>query len=531
MPPNPVESLGQEETRLAEFCPSQVTARELVLFCTVLLLALASLLRSAGEPRAPNSFLSPQHITAPPLPIARPCSEHNTSSVPTDREGTNKSAVPPNEDVGLKPDTDSLLPAVRDGMREIPFGQVWKRWDAPHGANHMTWLVTGARLVVKERRLLVKSNADRPLDLAVRSGSTTPFLAEAASPPPCTHALSTALVSTSAYAASWNNFWHFNADDFFLMTHVLMNEHAAGAAGPLASPSLFLSPPFSVLDTVAHVVPPFDPLRNVSRFINDEVRAFFGASPLADAPTSIFWLRGGGVPPHGDPGADAKLAAARESTHPPDERVVCIDRLYVGSDTQCALNNVMDAAGANRDECESVYRMFRAAVAKTLGEPEGTTMELRVAPRERPRVFLVDRGEGPVQGKRISNLSAALAEVRGTLNARIGVGGFDLTRAECSTFAETARWWGRATIVILARGACQANMPLTRDGGGILWIGPCGDDMPQLRPMPTYFFTEVYHPPVVPGGEGGQCNSLDIVLPPGGLGAALGRLLDKAWGR
>ena len=507
--PLPTADDGVEAARLEAFCPSTTSPRELILVLSVALLLALVVLRGGGSGAGVGVRLPPQPpgaavasvLVPPPLTPPPP---------------------PPPLQAPLAPPSPLSL-----GARDVPFGQVWSRWDEPHGARHMTWLVTGARLVVAERRLLVKSNAARPLDLAVRAGSTKEYLFESPDPPRCTHALATGLVSTSVYAPSWNNYWHFNVDDFFLMMHVLMNEHAAGAAGPRAPPSLFMSAPFSVLDAETAAVPPFLPNASLPRFINDEVRFFFGAEPLGegappleDWPNAVFWLRSvGGEFPEGD-----ALLAERSASAPRDERVICFDRLYVGSDTQCAMNNVVDANTADRGECESVYRMFRAAVATMLGGAEGAAMESRVGPRERPRVVLVDRGSGHVQGKQITDLPAARAEVRSVLDARYGSDGADFELHACSDFDSTARWWATATVVIMTRGACQANMPLTRDGGGVLWIGPCGDDLPQLRPMPAYFATEVLHPPVTSGPV--HCNAANITLPAGMLGGALRRLLD-----
>ena len=408
----------------------------------------------------------------------------------------------------------AALPIADFSARSIPFGQVWSRWDVPHGARHMTWLITGARLIVGKRQLVVKSNADRPLNLAVRTGSTSAFLAEMSEPPPCTHVLATGLISTSVSSVDWNNFWHFNADDFFLLLHALVNEHAAGAAGVHAPPSLFMSPPFSVRDSADYShIPPFEVANNLSRFINDEVRTFFGQTPFSDAPNAVFWLRGGGP-------EDTKLSRGGGTE---DARVVCFDRVYLGSDTQCAVIGVMDAADANRDECQGVYRMFRAAVAKMLGGEEGSTMLRPVSRQERPRVYFVDRTPENSHAKRITNLSEALVELRAVLTERFGAGEFDFEVVFCADFASTARWWSRATLVIMTRGACQANMPLLRDEGGLLWIGPCGDDNPQLNPQPKYFATEVYHPPVIAP----NCNFADLTVSAKGLGAALSNLLAR----
>ena len=169
----------------------------------------------------------------------------------------------------------AALPIADFSARSIPFGQVWSRWDVPHGARHMTWLITGARLIVGKRQL-VKSKADRPLNLAVRTGSTSAFLAEMSEPPPCTHVLATGLISTSVSSVDWNNFWHFNADDFFLLLHALVNEHAAGAAGVHAPPSLFMSPPFSVRGSADYShIPPFEVANEQSEPLHQRRGAYF----------------------------------------------------------------------------------------------------------------------------------------------------------------------------------------------------------------------------------------------------------------
>lgn len=252
------------------------------------------------------------------------------------------------------------------------------------------------------------------------------------------------------------------------------------------------------------------------------MRAFFGGSALADAPNEIFWLK----PAAGAVGADDPLLKARVS----DPRVVCIDRLYVGSDTQCALNHEMDAPAANRAECESAYKMYRRSTAKLIGGADEAAMLSPIARGEMPRICFVDRVERK-SGKAIVNLQDVLAALRARLVLRFGEGHFVLETVTCESFVQSVRWWAHATIVIMSRGACQANMPLTRDGGGLLWIGPCVTDLPQMAPMPRYFHVEVYHPPMdAELVRNGQCNARDYAVPPDALASAFDSLLARVHG-
>ena len=91
-------------------------------------------------------------------------------------------------------------------------------------------------------------------------------------------------------------------------------------------------------------------------------------------------------------------------------------------------------------------------------------------------------------------MGSAFSAVSSLLAARFGVGNFDFATVECLGFLHTNSWWTSATIVIITRGACQANIPFGRDASGLLYIDPCDMEVmqPQLNPVPDYFITRVH---------------------------------------
>lgn len=255
-----------------------LSARELVLLLTCLVLAsvvyftLSSHAAAGSLMRTTSASIVPV-AAAVPAAGAAPATAAAPGAVPApDRIAALESALAAREaeSAALAQQLATGSSAVDSASslidRGIPFGQVWERWDAPHGASHKSWLVQSARLVVAERRVVVKSDADRPLSLPVRDGDTSAFLFEAADPPACTSWLATGFLATSPFAMDWNNYWHFNVDDFFLMLHVIMNEHAHGTGGPRAPPSVFLAVPFGHRES-GNIVVPYSLTENVTRFM------------------------------------------------------------------------------------------------------------------------------------------------------------------------------------------------------------------------------------------------------------------------
>lgn len=412
-------------------------------------------------------------------------------------------------------------------LRHIPFGTIWQRWDDPHGSDHKTWIVQDARIIMQDRKLVIRGSLNREIKLSVRGGIIS--VHDTQSPPSCTHHVPTGIVDIHTDDNLPFNYWHFNIDNFYLLFHTMMGEFATGLYHDTVNNILDKkfeqslqnhsksSIQLGIGAIFASTVPSDQRLRSYGQyfgltefsftdfvkkqvnFTSQEIAAFFKGNTLGD----IIWL---------NKPQDSEF----------DDRVVCIDRLYVGPDRQCALLNEVDAS-ADKGECHSVFKLWKAIVVEILGLEEEKTAP--VVKSTRPDIILVGRSASS-HGKRITNVDDVIARVRSDLDLRFE-GNYSFREELCENFIQTATWWTQATIIIVTRGACQANMPLTRNGGGVLWIGPCQVDMPQIFPLPDYYHTVVYHPPVV---NSEQCNWIDFQMPVTEFLASFDHLLDLVHG-
>ena len=406
--------------------------------------------------------------------------------------------------IGNRQSSTSGLLGGTLGERDEPYGSTWQRVDSsqPERA-HQTWLLLNARVVLATGTVVLKGATNRTLSLPVRHNVNVRGVLESTNPPKCSCALAVGFLYSEGDNAikDWNNFWHFNADEFFPVLHTLSGELAAGTIGPHGLPSIFLVDK----GTKGEKALPF-PRRY--HFVREEVQEYFNPDiSLIDAAAYGLTLLG-------------------EIRRLDEDRVICIDRLYVGGDRQCATHHDKPDDSISKAECHSHYKVLRNSVWRGLGVMDKAGEPLsQVAPvnsATRPSVVVVTRTSSERHGKAIINEADLEKSIESQFMTRFGVENYDFSREECQGFKHTVDWWTRATIIVMTRGACQANIPFGRDGSGLMWIDPCGLPEPQIYPMPKYLHYAVYGLP----SPSANCNSEDFTVDVTAVMAKMDLLLD-----
>jgi hypothetical protein len=376
--------------------------------------------------------------------------------------------------------------------RGDPFGVIWRRWDEPHDAEHGTWVVQNARIVLSTRTLTVRGSVDQDVSLPVRGGPRV-AVEERREPPACTETVPAAVWHAPNGDEFWDNYWHWNLDTFLLLLQPILSEVDAGHR------LLFFS----------GLLPP-DRLKRIGAPVPDVTVAklYDQLSPwVKESLEMVFGGKDGVV----------FVGRSDEPSVVSDRRVLCVDRLYVGADRQCAHQGDADASGREKGECQGLYKLWRQLVWRRHGVPN---LGAPLSPAARPVVVsLVTRNRGDVvTGKRMMNEEAVVAATRAMLAERYGAaeagggGGWRLDLQTCDDIGATTRWWAASSVVVLNRGACQANIPLTRDDAAVIYISLCAGGRPQLTPQPDYFTTVVHQQEHPPPDNAGGCNYQDYTV-------------------
>lgn len=373
-----------------------------------------------------------------------------------------------------------------------PAGIVWSRWDMPHNVNHRTWIVQGARFDMASRTVLLPGAADRAVQLSVRNNVIAELL-ERKSPPKCTRRVPVGMFHIFAEAEFWGNYWHWHVDTIYLLFHTLQHEYAEGHVPWLLSslprplqiryPYDWRKTPWN--GTVPTTIDAVNVWQAVTRFVNETLRTSFGG------PDNVHFLGGPQVPPRG-------------------HDVVCFDRLYVGSDRQCANIGEGELGNNEGSECQPVWKVWRQFMWRAY---QAETPLLQAT--DRPIVFTFIVRKGSVQGKRLLNEADTINATKAVLTERYGPAGpnsWQLEELECEDMHKLVNTWARSSVIAISHGACQANVPMTRDGAAVLFIDVCPGKHLMLTPVPDYFLL-FYHPieNALPD-TGGGCNFVDYSI-------------------
>jgi len=202
-----------------------------------------------------------------------------------------------------------------------------------------------------------------------------------------------------------------------------------------------------------------------------------------------------------------------------DNRIICVDRLYIGADRQCAYQGDNDHQSHDKYECQSIYKLWRSSVwikhqvIDYIQKNYHMNIKEPIPSNQRPVIFsLVTRAAGDkVSGKRMLNEPEVIERTKQILTNRYGKD-WKLNTYTCDNIGDTAKWWASSSVIALGRGACQANIPLTRDNAAVIYISLCAGGAPQLNPQPDYFTIVIHQQENPPPDNANGCNYQDYTV-------------------
>lgn len=401
-----------------------------------------------------------------------------------------------------------------------PYGKIYQRYDTTvdrtTNNNHGTWIVTNARINMQEPQSITilggdiqDSTSRKEYHLPVRGNHPVTIVRDP-EPMECTHTVPLGIYHSPDNDEFWDNYWHWNWDTFVLLYHTISDEIERFVSSPDSGSNGQTNINRMVL--FSGILPNNRLRRNGKEPPNTHPSLLYDelAVWIQDSLEMLF---------NGKIGTIFLKRKDLDETSYTDKRVICVDRLYIGADRQCAHQGDRDERSTDKTECQSIYKLWRSSVwlkhnVISYGKQLGINVAEPITSQQRPVIFtLVTRAVGDqVSGKRMLNEEEVIDRTKTILQTRYGTNGWQLRTHTCDSIADTARWWSTSSVVALGRGACQANIPLTRTNAAVIYISLCAGGAPQLTPQPDYFTIVIHQQENPPPDNANGCNYQDYTV-------------------
>lgn len=357
---------------------------------------------------------------------------------------------------------------------------------------HKSYLAMNARYSVHEQKLQILSSMNRSLNLPVRGGMLS--VEEVTELEACHEHVQAAIYHLEYDGGLPLNFWHWTIDSVLLAFHSAVHEFLASSSIIFistyphrlreATKALALAPVEVTFDRPVWI------WELLAEYAREQLTVLFHSRDRV-------FFNGPHVYP--DPQGMLTIADAAENRAVP--RGICIQRLYVGANTLCSMSdgNVAKLGPAASSTCQAVLAAWRQVMwARFAMLPFG------ILPNHPIVSFVVRPG---AKHKNMVNEEEIMTAARHMLQKQFGADGFDFSATTCEGMRHTTEWFARSSLVVMARGACQANIPLSQNGAGILYIATCPGDVPALPVMPANLHLQVHQ---LQSYFPGDCNAIDF---------------------
>lgn len=355
-----------------------------------------------------------------------------------------------------------------------------------------SYVVTSAIYSPHDQKLKILGSKNKTWQLPVRGGFLV--VEETTAADPCSEHVDAGMYHLEHDGGLPWNFWHWTIDNLLLAFHSVIQEILVGN-----SIVFFSTYPHRLRDTnklLALFPQEVDHTNAVSiwdllpEYAREQLLILFRSKDR------VLYL---GPNYYADPNGDLRIAKPAGLQTP--NYSVCIQRLYIGARTVCSVTDRPATLKSQADvgECQFLLTGWRTIIWSYFSiTPSGVNSK-------HPIVSFVVRPDA--RHKRMINLEHISSATSRALLHRFGTEGYEFSSMSCDGMKNTAENFARSSMIIMARGACQANIPLVQNGAGVLYIATCPGDQPGLPVMPAGIHIVVHE---LQSYLPGDCNAIDF---------------------